>query len=479
MHNEKPQTKPPLWLMINAITIPDLIQWIFEKSAKNYKIDWQSIPKASHDQFTDKVYDELLRLKEMNHRCYLEIYSSLRCINVASKTPRIIKLMRGFTQINSSKTKSLYFTDVFTMRGFKNTELTLSANTAAWFCVMEDKGLNSEWRKIVDFVNDETAERVSWQYFNISSPQKVDDAEIENGIELFKTKFGAAMELNKGMDFPVEVHTFPSTGKYVRYEVKVPKDPTKAYLVDQRSVIVAFDPTMHKFFIDHYFAEDKIRVSWPIMCDERIAAEYFVEHVLGAEIKDEVVKYYTKPLRMFTSSIQSRKLLQLNDDDKDSIASIRIMSVDFTYAESEDEAARARRLRENKSRKKSGENLRPAFKCYNYKGEDIWKYLDEHFDPARYKPEWRDILSITFSVELYALEVKGHLRYYNHNKKRKFKIICKPNKLDYSPKMHEILEPEYKATLRYIAEKKLNFIGQLLGEQTEEEYQDGTDGSTL
>ena len=473
------QTKSPLWLMINAITIPNLVRRVFEKSAKAYKVDWGNIPETSHDEFTDKVYGELLNIKDKHPSCYLELYSSLRCIQVASTTPRIMKLMRGFTEINSSKVKSMFYADEFRMIGFGNTGLHHCANMAAWFCVMDEKGLDAEWRKIVDFVNDETAERVSWQFFNISSPQNIEEEDIEKGIELFKAKFGAAMETNKGMDFPVEVHTFPSTGKYVRYEVKVPKDPTKAYLVDQRSVIVAFDPTMHKFFIDHYFAENKIRVSWPVMCDERVAAEYFVEHVLGAEIIDEVVKYYTKPLRKFTSSVESRKLLQLNDEDKDSIASIRIMVVDFTYAESEDEAEKARRQRENKKRGKCGEELRPAFKCYNYKGTDIWKYLDEHFDPTRYKPEWRDVLSITFSVELYALVVKSHYRFYDHNKKRKFKIICKPNKLDYSPKMHEIVEPEYKATLRYIAEKKLNFVGQLLGEQTEDEHQEGTDGSSL
>ena len=54
MNKDFAQTKSPLWLMINAITIPILVRRVFEKSAKAYKVDWENIPETSHDQFTDK-----------------------------------------------------------------------------------------------------------------------------------------------------------------------------------------------------------------------------------------------------------------------------------------------------------------------------------------------------------------------------------------------------------------------------------------
>ena len=82
MNKDFAQTKSPLWLMINAITIPILVRRVFEKSAKAYKVDWENIPETSHDQFTDKVYGELLNIKDKHPSCYLELYSSLRCIHV-------------------------------------------------------------------------------------------------------------------------------------------------------------------------------------------------------------------------------------------------------------------------------------------------------------------------------------------------------------------------------------------------------------
>ena len=473
----KRENKNPLWLMINAITISELLQRLFEKSAKEYKIDWSSAEKMSIDERTDFVFEHTLTLYREYPSCYLDFYSSLRYALIAVRSRPLQKLMVKMRERPNVKSK--FFRDEFRWPTSPGVSLTHPANFAAWYCSMEHSGLQEEWRQIVDLVNKDESGRLVWRYFNITAPQNIDEEEIKEGLELFKKEFGKTMEERKGMDFPVEIHPFPSTGKYVRYVINVPKDPTKAFLVNKKSVSVGLDPTMNTFYIDHYFAEDKIRVSWPVMCEERDAAEHFAKFVLGSEIVDEVVLYFTKPLRAFTSSRESKELMKLSEKDKESICSIKISAVDFTYAESESEAEKIRRQKENISRKKVHDELRPAFKCYNYKGDDIWRYLDEHFNPLKYKAEWRDVLSLKIQVELYAIVANDKIRYYDRNKKRKFSIICKPNKLDYAPKLHEIAEPEYKATLRYIAEKKLKLVGQTLSEQVQDANKDGADGSVL
>ena len=49
----------------------------------------------------------------------------------------------------------------------------------------------------------------------------------------------------------------------------------------------------------------------------------------------------------------------------------------------------------------------------------------------------------------------------------------------YSPRMQDIVEPEYKATLRYIVEKKLKLIGEPLAAHAADAREEGTDGSIL
>ena len=473
---DKPK-KSPLWLMIRQITLPDLQQFIFEKVAKAYKIDWGKIEYRNLDLRADQIHAEILELQKQYPSCYLDLYSSLRIINLAAVSKNIMKIVTHLTEIDPAK--KYFFTDMFNLEHGGQASITHPANRVAWFCARQDK-LESEWGKIVDLAVNEEQKNSSWSYYTIEPAKNTEQEEIDQGIESFKEKFGKAMEDSKKMPFPVEVHPFPSTGKYVRYAITVPKDPFKTYLCDQHNVTVGLDPTMHTFYLDHYIAKPTIRLTWPVVCDERVVADFFVEHVLGTKIVDEPTMYFTKPLRTFTSSRTSEEAMKVDgDDEKEQIHSIFISSVDFTYAESESEAEKVRRLRENKKRAKRGEEQRPAFRCYNYKGNRIWAYLDEHFNPTRYKPEWRDILSITFTVRLFKVVVANNVKIYDREKTRDFKIVCKPDKLTYSPRMQDIVEPEYKATLRYIVEKKLKLIGEPLAAHVADAREEGTDGSIL
>ena len=387
-----------------------------------------------------------------------------------------MKMVLRLTDIQPAK--QIFFTDLFNLVHGGRESLTDPANCVAWFCARQDK-LESEWSKIVDLALNEEQKNSSWTYYTIEPPTKIEQEDIRKGIEDFKEKFGAAMEDSKKMPFPVEVHPFPSVGKYIRYAITTPKDPFKTYLCVQHDVKVGLDPTMRTFYIDHYLAEPTIRLVWPVVCDERYVADFFVEHILGSKILDEPRMYYARALRTFTSSRKSEEAMIVNGDEKDRIHSIFISSVDFTYAESESEAEKIRRQRENKKRAKRGEELRPAFRCYNYRGNRIWAYLDEHFNPARYKPEWRDVLSITFVVRLFKVVVTNNVKIYDRTKTRDFKITCNPDKLTYSPKMQDIVEPEYKDTLHYVADKKLGLIGERLDEYVTNAHKEGADGSVL
>jgi len=469
--------RSPIWLMIRAITVPTLIEKIFEKATKDYKVDWSKIEQKNLDIRADQILEEALKLQAKYPYCYLDFYSSLRIISIAAQSKRVQKLTLRLTEIPPAR--SPFYADMFNLPGGGD-HLSEPANRAAWFCMMDKQELDKEWLQIVDMAMSEEQQNTSWTYYAIKPPTITSPEDIEDSLEVFKQEFGKTMEDSKKLDFPVEAHPFPSTGKYIRYAITVPKDPSKTYLQNKKTVTVGLDPTMFTFYLDHFFAENTIRVAWPVVCEERIVADNFAKHVLGSEVVDEPTLYYTDPLKSYTSSEASEEMMVVSEEEKARIDEIFISSVDFTYAETEHEARVRRNQRKNKKRrKKSDPPDRPAFRCYNYKGPHIWNYLNEHFDPKKYKPEWRDVLSIVFTVRLRKVVKLEQQTIYDSCHSREFKIICKPDKLTYSPKLHEIIEPEYRATLRYIAEQKLKLIGKPLNEHIQDAQAGGTDGSIL
>ena len=46
-----------------------------------------------------------------------------------------------------------------------------------------------------------------------------------------------------------------------------------------------------------------------------------------------------------------------------------------------------------------------------------------------------------------------------YEKTRSYSISVGPNSIRYSPKWHEISDPQHRVTLKYIAEQKLGFVG--------------------
>lgn len=470
------QTQPPLWLIIRSIANTDLQQIIFDTTAKGWKIDWSKIERKNLDLRADQILAEVLELQKQNSAAYYELSSSLRVIHIVATTKSILKTALHLKDIPPANTPFVY--DLFHLDQPGEGNITHAANLVAWFCARQDK-VKQEWEKIVSLAITEEQKNSSWSYFTIEPPTKVDPDEIQKGINEFEDKFGEEMKKEKKMPFRVKVHPLPSTGKFVRYAVTIPKDPFKTYLYAQDNITVGPDPTMHTFYLDRYIAEPTVRLTWPVACDERRVADLFVDLVFGSKVLDEPQLLFTKSLRRFTSSRTSEEAMNVADNEKDRIHSIFINSVDFTYAESETEADKRRRQRENKKRAKKGEELRPAFRCYNYTGNRIWAYLDEHFNPERYKPEWRDILSITFTVRLFKVVLLGNNKVYDPNKTKDFKIVCTPGKRTFRPRMEEIVEPEYKATLRYVADKKLGLIGESLSETVSDAQKEGTNGSVL
>ena len=69
------------------------------------------------------------------------------------------------------------------------------------------------------------------------------------------------------------------------------------------------------------------------------------------------------------------------------------------------------------------------------------------------------MLSIKFTAELYCHDYSGGAAKTIYDKTRSYSISVGSNSIRYSPKWHEIADPQHRVTLKYIAEQKLGFVG--------------------
>ena len=450
------QDQSPLWLLVRNIDSPHLQKLMFERFAPSgaKTFNWKRCSTLKSDERASALVASLEELRETNLAEFKGLYGALTIVGIAGEVKSIQMIMRTFIEENALA-KKLYNHDTF-MHDFCHDNLDRPAHRAAWFAIKEE--LKPLWEEIVRLANTEQSRNLHWTYFNVSEPEREWD---DDGLDSFAAAFKKKMEAVKKYEFPVTVQPYPPTGNFVRFVISTPKDPMLRPLVDRGSITIGLDPTANNFFLDWFFDTHTMRVTYPTIADEQDVAQLFSEHVFGSKINEEPKLYYRESLRHFTSARSSARLLELSDEDKREIAVLRICSIDFTYAETEDEANARKRLAAKRNKKDvyfTGE-LHPAFKCHKYDGVNIWSYLDSHFPPERYPSQWRTVLSIKFAAELYCHDYSGGTAKTVYEKTRSYSISVGPNSIRYSPKWHEIADPQHRVTLKYIAEQKLGFVG--------------------
>lgn len=469
---ESQDRNSPLWRLIRNVTVRDLQERLFTKYSVTFaKLDWTTVERKNLDRRADELFRHLNSLHGRKLKEYMDIYSALSIISIGGES----KVMQRASQkiINTKPAIDYLNVDLYTVARGGDEDLTTATNRVAWLCVRPE--LDAEWKEMLCLAMFEQARNIPWKYFDITPPANRTPDEIKAGIEAFKAKFGKDMEEKKRYSFPVSVQPYPPSGRFVRYVISTPQDPQHKLLVAKNSIIVGLDPTTNNFLVDHYFATNTIRVSYPVVIDEEPVAKLFAELVLNAKVTEEKKLNYEEPLTKYTSSRSSTSKMELTKAEKEDIAYIRISSISFTYAETEAEAnmRRKKTAKGRKARKVNGASAdqpvhepRPAFKCYSYSGHDIYRYLDEHFSPETYPAKWRTVLSITFAVALYKHEyVDGKL--LKSAATKEYKIIVTPNKLDYSPKWHEIDDPRHRDLLNQV-KTKLGLVGKTLEEIAQE-----------
>ena len=461
----------PLWRLIRNVTVRDLQERLFAKySATLAKMNWEKVERKDLDRRADELFTYLNRLHDRNLKEYMDIYSALSIISIGGESKA---MQRASQKIIDTKPAIDYLNvDLYNVARGGDENLTTATNRVAWLCVRPE--LDAEWKEMVSLAMFEQARSIPWKYFDTTPPGNRTPDEIKEGIAAFEAQFRKDMEAKKRYGFPVSVQPYPPSGRFVRYVISTPQDPQHKLLVDKNAITIGLDPTANNFLVDHYFATDTIRVSYPVVIDEELVAKLFAELVLKANITEEKKLSFEEPLTKYTSSRSSASKMELTKAEKEDISYIRIASISFTYAETAEEAnLRKQKGRKNRKRKHATATNdllvlepRPAFKCYSYSGHDIYRYLDEHFSPDRYPAKWRTILSITFAVALYKHEyAEGKLLKSTDTKE--YKIIVKPTNIDYSPKWHEIDDPRHRDLLNHV-KTKLGLVGKTLEEIAQE-----------
>ena len=458
----------PLGLLIRNIDSAHLQQLLFRRFAPTgaSKINWQEMFEMDSDRRAAALIESFNKLQDDNLKEYSNLYGALTIIGVAGESRSIHKWMDTLVRDNQV-VRGAYITSTF-MSEFSNDQLERPTHRAAWFAITEK--LERLWEELVGQANNEQTSRMNWVYFPLEEHTKEPD---EDGLNAFEEGLHDMMSKIKTYPFPVTVHPYPRTGKSIRFVVSTPKDPILCRQVERGQIMVGLDTNANNFFIDWYFDTDTLRVTYPDVTTEEEIAKLFAKHVLGNDLKKDEKRYFTDSLSFYTSSETSKERLGLTEGDKDQIASLRISSIDFTYAQSQEEASARERLfgkYGTRPKHKKGDpyftgELHPAFKCHRYDGDNIWSYLDQHFPPKLYPAQWRTILSIQFSVALYDHQIESHRLTTARDKTHKFTITVKPTSISYSPKWHEILDAQHRETLKYITETKLQLIGRTLNEQ--------------
>lgn len=466
MANKK-STGAPLWLLIRNIDSAYLQQLMYRRFAPTgaSAVNWKEVGEMDADHRASALVGYLEKLQKDNLAEFSNLYGALTIVGIAGASKSIHKWMD--TQVKEHKVvKGLYATDIF-LSEFSHERLEHPIHRAAWFAIKEK--LQPLWEELVGLANNEQTLRMHWVYFPLTDHTKEPD---EQGLNEFENSLRDKMAKIKPYEFPVTAHPYPKTGQSMRFVVSTPKDPILCRQVERGHIMVGLDNNANNFFIDWFFDTDTLRVTYPDVTTEEDIATLFSEHVLGNEIKKDEKRYFNKALSFYTSSKRSAERLELSESDKDQIASLRINSIDFTYAQSKEEADARDRLygRDgNKAKRKKSDpfftgELHPAFKCHKYEGQNIWSYIDQHFPPDKYPPEWRTILSIQFSISLYDHRIVNGNLTTDRDKTHKFSITVKPTSISYSPKWHEIHDAQHRETLKYLTDTKLQLIGHTLSE---------------